>query len=290
MNCIGLLLFYFGPAPLVVWRSPNSTHIQTIFSRSGGRRSKYRRSGSCWLMPRTDAAAPGHVCPGIRIHAIDIVQPPGIGIPPIADMDAHQTIVTAALAAKISAETPKKACWEARSEAMRREISSPAVAPRQPRLRSALVVLVVAAPPDARLVAPPGGAVEPLVHAPETVHSARIGGIGVVDDAVLERERAHARPLARVRGHVGSGHGREGDRPLGGGFRLRVQRVAAALVVVFDGPIALLLLRDRDVEVEVEVAAERGRPGKRPSHPPLVRLQLRERRPRHRRKRDVVVR
>ena len=46
---------------------------------------------------------------------------------------------------------------------------------------------------------------------------------------------------------------------------------------------------NRDVEVEVEVAAERGRPGKRPPHPPLVRLQLRERRPRHRRKRDVVV-
>src|SRR5512132_1075547 len=74
-------------------------------------------------MPRNDAAAPGHVCPGIRIHAIDIVQPPGIGISPIADMDAHQTIVTAALAAKISAETPKNACWEARSEAMRREIA-----------------------------------------------------------------------------------------------------------------------------------------------------------------------
>ena len=66
-------------------------------------------------MPRNDAAAPGHVCPGIRIHAIDIVQPPGIGIPPIADMDAHQTIVTA-LAAKSRAETPKKA----RSEAMHR--------------------------------------------------------------------------------------------------------------------------------------------------------------------------
>jgi hypothetical protein len=41
--------------------------------------------------PRNDAAAPGHVCPGIRIHAIDSVQPPGIGILPIADMDAHQT-------------------------------------------------------------------------------------------------------------------------------------------------------------------------------------------------------
>ena len=74
-------------------------------------------------MPRNDAAAPGHVCPGIRIHAIDIVQPPGIGIPPIADMDAHQAIVTAALAAKSSAKTPKNACWEARSEDMRREIS-----------------------------------------------------------------------------------------------------------------------------------------------------------------------
>src|SRR6266849_5101596 len=36
MNCIGLLLFYFGPAPLVVWRSPNSTHIQTIFFRAPG--------------------------------------------------------------------------------------------------------------------------------------------------------------------------------------------------------------------------------------------------------------
>ena len=53
-------------------------------------------------MPRSDAAAPDHVCPGIRIHAIDIVQPPGIGISPIADMDAHQTIVPAALAAKSS--------------------------------------------------------------------------------------------------------------------------------------------------------------------------------------------
>src|SRR5439155_11965508 len=54
-----------------------------------------------------------------------------------------------------------------------------------PRHRSARVVLVVAAPPDARLVATLGGAVEPFVHAPDSVHPARIGGIGVVDDAVL---------------------------------------------------------------------------------------------------------
>ena len=50
-----------------------------------------------------------------------------------------------------------------------------------------------------------------------------------------------------------------------------------------------MLLGERDVEVEVEVAAERGRPGERPPHPLFVRLQLRERRPRHRRKRDVVI-
>src|SRR5260221_3865798 len=149
-------------------------------------------------MPRTAAAAPGHVCPGIRIPAIDMFQPPGIGISPIADMDALQTIVPAALAAKSSAETPRNACWEACSEAIRREISSPAVVPRQPRLRSALGVLVVAEPPHARLVAPLRRAVEPLVHAPEAVQSARIGGIGLVDDSVLCHERAHARPPPRV--------------------------------------------------------------------------------------------
>jgi hypothetical protein len=60
-------------------------------------------------MAMNDAAAPGHVCPGIRIHAIDIVQPPGIGISPIAAMDAHQSVVSDALAAKSSAETAKKA-------------------------------------------------------------------------------------------------------------------------------------------------------------------------------------
>jgi hypothetical protein len=40
--------------------------------------------------------------------------PPGIGIARIADIDAHQMIVTAVLAAKSSTETPRNA----RSEAM----------------------------------------------------------------------------------------------------------------------------------------------------------------------------
>src|SRR5207245_3427420 len=166
-----------------------------------------------------------------------IVQPPGIGISPIADMDAHPTIVTEA-PAKSSDETPKNACWEARSEAMRRVISSPAVAPRQPRRRSALAVLVVAAPPDARLVAPLGCAVEPLVYAPDAVHPALIGGIGVVDDAVLEHERAHARQFAQVRGRVDSGHGPQfRDRPLAAGLEDR--RHVHRPVVVIDRPRAL---------------------------------------------------
>src|SRR5262249_26695497 len=63
-------------------------------------------------------------------------------------------------------------------------------------------VLIAAAPPDARLVAALGGAVEPLVHAPEPVQSARVGGIGVVGDSILEHKRTHARPLANVGGHV----------------------------------------------------------------------------------------
>src|SRR4249920_766498 len=129
-------------------------------------------------MPRNDAAAPGHVCPGRRIHTIDIVQPPGIGISPIADMDRHQRIVTAALAAKSSAETPRNAWWDARSDAMRREVSSLAVCAAVTMTPSALLVLVVAAPPHAvRLVATARRPVEPLVAAPEAIQPARIGRV-----------------------------------------------------------------------------------------------------------------
>jgi hypothetical protein len=60
-----------------------------------------------------EATAPAQVCPGIRIHAIDIVQPPGIGISPIADMELHNATVTAAQTANSIAKTPKKARREA---------------------------------------------------------------------------------------------------------------------------------------------------------------------------------
>ncbi|HEY3859547.1 MAG TPA: hypothetical protein VGM47_08055 [Gammaproteobacteria bacterium] len=64
-------------------------------------------------VPKNMAPTPGQVCPGMGIHAIDRVQPPDIHIPPIAAMDAHPAIVPAALAANNSAETPKKAGWDA---------------------------------------------------------------------------------------------------------------------------------------------------------------------------------
>jgi hypothetical protein len=61
-------------------------------------------------MARNDAAASIQVCPGIRIHAIDMVKPPGIGIPPMSHVELHQNTVTAVLIMNTSAETPKKAC------------------------------------------------------------------------------------------------------------------------------------------------------------------------------------
>src|SRR5476651_733745 len=147
-------------------------------------------------MPMNDAAALGHVCPHIRIHVMDIDQPPGIGISPIADMDAHQTTVTAALAAKSSAETPKKARWETRSETLHCGIFYSAFARTRPRPGSALAVLVVTLPPDACFVASLGRAVKPLVHVPDAVHATRIGGVRVIDDAVLKHERTDAGSLA----------------------------------------------------------------------------------------------
>src|ERR1700688_5109927 len=81
--------------------------------------------------------------------------------------------------------------------------------PRGPGLRSGApdqlmnsvrrdVVLVVASPPQAALVRTEWRAVEPLVHAPKPVNPALVRRVGVVHNAVLERERAHAGPFAPV--------------------------------------------------------------------------------------------
>ena len=46
-------------------------------------------------------------------HAIDMAQPPGIGIRAIPGMDRHAWMVAAALAANISMQVPRKALSEA---------------------------------------------------------------------------------------------------------------------------------------------------------------------------------
>jgi hypothetical protein len=64
-------------------------------------------------MPRKDAPAAVQVCPCMRIQAIDMVHPPGIRMPAIADIDPHPTTVTAAATAKSSAAAPRNADSEA---------------------------------------------------------------------------------------------------------------------------------------------------------------------------------
>src|SRR5690349_10219655 len=91
--------------------------------------------------------------------------------------------------------------------------------------------------PDAGFVAAFGGAVEPLVDAPEAVQAARVGGIGVVDDAVFQRERAHPRSLAGEGGGIGSGSCRD----LLSTLPRRLARRRFAPVVVFDALRTLLV-------------------------------------------------
>jgi hypothetical protein len=67
-------------------------------------------------MPKNEDVTPAHVCPGMRIQVIDIVQPPGIGIPPVADMDFDQRTVTAVLTMKSNTMTPMNVRPESRSE------------------------------------------------------------------------------------------------------------------------------------------------------------------------------
>src|SRR6266487_1730524 len=130
---------------------------------------------------------------------------------------------------------------------------------------SLAVVLVVAAPPGAVLVAAEGGAVEPLVHAPQDVEPAQVRRIGVVYDAVLPHERAHAGDFPGVGGPVHAGDPRQPGDPrvvlTGHGLGLRAD--GAEVDLAGSGP--LLLRRVRGVEVVVEVGAVRGGPGKAPA-------------------------
>src|SRR5579864_5196159 len=142
-------------------------------------------------MPRNDAAAPNHVCPGIRIHAIGIVQPPGIGMPAVADIDEHRTIVIATLIANTSAETRKKARWGG---------------------RSALAVFIMESEPSHRaiplLIATLWGSIEDCVIAHQKFSTARIGGIGVVSNVRLAYKNTESMPFRQISVDVGAGRAR----------------------------------------------------------------------------------
>lgn len=89
----------------------------------------------------------------------------------------------------------------------------------------------------------------------------------MVDDAVGECERAHARRLSGVGGDVGASHGREIA------YASRVGCRAERAVVVVGAAGALLLLGERGVEVVIEIAIQRGGPRKRPAHTTFVGLE-----------------
>ncbi len=76
-------------------------------------------------MAMNEAVMPAQLWPGIRIHAMDMVQPPGIPMPGMAAMDLYQRIVTAALITKTSAAAAINTRREFCPEGMR--VSVPAV-------------------------------------------------------------------------------------------------------------------------------------------------------------------
>src|SRR5215831_10435021 len=112
-------------------------------------------------------------------------------------------------------------------------------------------------PPEAGLIASFRRTVQPLVHPPQAVHAARISRVRVVHDAVLQRERAHARPLASVRRRVGARRRRDlaDDSTVAALLEL-----VLAPIVVLEAALALLLLGELDAEVVIEARAERRSP------------------------------
>src|ERR1041385_1697814 len=123
-------------------------------------------------------------------------------------------------------------------------------------------VFIMSVPPETAVLVPAfGSAIEPLVHSPESVETSGISGVGVINDPVLERERAHAGTFADVGIDVGTGSGCEFGRSFGSGARERGRFAAGfdrrlAAIVVLDS-LALLFFGERDVEIIIEIAAER---------------------------------
>src|SRR5262249_31518347 len=108
-----------------------------------------------------------------------MVHSPGIGILPIAAMDAHQPIVTAALPAKESAETPRKARWDESLESMRASMM-------QAIARSRLLARDVASvTPHPTLPLKGGGKTEQPIDGPPPLRGGVGWGVGVDESIFL---------------------------------------------------------------------------------------------------------
>ena len=90
----------------------------------------------------------------------------------------------------------------------------------------------MAPPPDPTLVAPLRRTIEPLVYPPESIQSARIGGVRVINHAILLHEGAHAWTVTPIGLYVGTARGGELFHRLR--HQLAVHGVSAALVIVFE--------------------------------------------------------
>src|SRR5215218_7967203 len=137
---------------------------------------------------------------------------------------------------------PSLRCWLDRSILLVKSSTSGIAGGNVRRRAAAASVLVVAADPEvgvAALVASLGRAVEQRIEAHHDLDAARVGRIGVVDHALLEREGAQGLTLAEVSRRVGPALGSQ----------LIDDRRGAGLQHWRD-----LLLGSRDAEVEVEVA------------------------------------
>src|SRR5262245_922068 len=133
-----------------------------------------------------------------------------------------------------------------------------------------LVLVVTVEPRQVAFVPAPRCPVEPLPHRPEGVEAPRVSGIRVVDDASLERERAHP--------GLFPGPLTPGD--------VRLFELGLVPVVVLNRRDRRV---DRDVEVVVEPARPRRRPREAPAHAVAIRHELLQRRARDGGERDVVV-
>src|SRR5689334_16839609 len=124
------------------------------------------------------AAAAGHACPGMRIHIIDIVHPPGISIPP--DISAQNHAVAATLTAKAATD-----------QVYRRNssrVSGARCTASSIRAGSVLVEIVMLHPrlrPRSFLIPPLREEIEKVICRIDHLDPAGVGGVGVIDRTVV---------------------------------------------------------------------------------------------------------